>query len=154
MTRRILACAAAAWLIGCGGDGPDGGIRRHVEIGPAGTVRLGEPPADSLRAARVADTLYEIRPDPAAGRRVRMRVGANGRVTAVEVTHWPSTRFDSLVEGYRLLYGAPTGRIASDEGVETVWWDDGRTHLEVRRRGAGPMARVTSRLADATEGVH
>jgi len=125
------------------------GVDRSVEAAPFGPIELGQIFADSARGNRLADTLYQLLPDPASGiSSLTLHVAADRRITVIDIAYGPERRYADEVAHARGRLGDPSRTHTDDDGSQYTVWQDARTRFELVGRVFNNRSTVTGRLTD------
>ncbi len=125
------------------------GIERYVDASPFGRLELGAYFADSGRANRLADSLYQLLPD--AGTEIRaltLHLAPDRRITAIDITYGDLRRYADEVAHARGRLGDPSRTRTDDDGSQYTVWQDARTRFELVGRVFSNRSTVTGRLTD------
>jgi len=125
------------------------GVDRSVEAAPFGRVELGQLFADSSRGNRLADSLYQLLPDPSSGiSTLTLHLAADRRITAIDVAYGPERRYADEVAHARGRLGNQSRTHTDDDGSQYTVWQDARTRFELVGRVFNNRSTVTGRLTD------
>ena len=152
MKRLLLALL----VVGCSvhtaravGVAETSGVDRSVEAAPFGRVELGQYFADSTRGNRLADSLYQLLPDPSSGiSTLTLHLAADRRITTIDVAYGPERRYADEVARARGRLGNPSRTHTDDDGSQYTVWQDARTRFELVGRVFNNRSTVTGRLTD------
>ena len=97
----------------------------------------------------VADSLYQLLPDPSSGiSTLTLHLAADRRITAIDVAYGPERRYADEVAQARGRLGNPSGTHTDDDGSQYTVWQDARTRFELVGRVFNNRSTVTGRLTD------
>ena len=126
---------------------PEGGaapLFRQITVSTGKVIALGEPFDPAGLAESVGERIYALRPHKFGAEKLLVEVSAEGKVTEMQFVYREDVLFDEMVRRYQPRFGQP--HALDDAGQDVgVYWDDGRTRLEIRRPGASTPA-VSARL--------
>ena len=151
--RRVLL---ALLLGGCSvhtarpvGTAATSGLDRFIDAPPFGRVELGASFADSTRANRLADSLYQLVPDSTSGlASLTVHLTPDRRVSVIDVSYGPGRRFADEVAAARGRLGDPSRTRTDDDGSHYTTWQDARTRFELVGRVFNNRSAVAGRLTD------
>lgn len=151
---RVLLVALA--LAGCSvhtarpvGVSGTAAIDRFVDASPFGRIELGQYFADSSRANRLADSLYQLLPDAATGiQALTLHLTPDRRITVIDITYGDTRRYADEVAHARGRLGDPSRTRTDDDGSQYTVWQDARTRFELVGRVFSNRSTVTGRLTD------
>ena len=120
----------------------------------AGRVELGQPLPPALHdAAKSAIDGALVLPSESFGgaERITLFLSPGGLVTGATFDYGPTVHFETRVKDYSAM-GAPA-RETTDDGAESVRWEDDATSFTLRRAPNGEMPRITAELRDRSPGT-
>lgn len=131
------------------GTSATSGVDRFIEAPPFGRVELGAYFADSGRANRLADSLYQLLPDSTTGlAALTVHLTPDRRISVIDVSYGPTRRFADEVAAARGRLGDPSRTRTDDDGSHYTTWQDARTRFELVGRVFNNRSAVTGRLTD------
>jgi hypothetical protein len=131
------------------GTAATGGVDRFIDAPPFGRVELGTYFADSSRANRLADSLYQLVPDSTSGlATLTLHLTPDRRITAIDIRYGPGRRFADELAAVRGRLGDPSRTRTDDDGSHYTTWQDARTRFELVGRVFNNRSAVTGRLTD------
>lgn len=131
------------------GTAATSGVDRFIEAPPFSRVELGAYFADSGRANRLADSLYQLIPDSTTGlAALTVHLTPDRRISVIDVSYGPGRRFADEVAAARGRLGDPSRTRTDDDGSHYTTWQDARTRFELVGRVFNNRSAVTGRLTD------
>lgn len=123
-------------------------IDRSVDAPPF-AVTLGDAFADSSRANRLADSLYQLQPAaPSPITTLTVHLTPDRRVSVIDVAYGPDRRYADEVARATGRFGNPSRRFTADDGSEFTVWQDARSRVEIVGRSYDNRSPVIARLTD------
>lgn len=131
------------------GTAATSGVDRFIDAPPFSRVELGAYFADSGRANRLADSLYQLIPDSTTGlAALTVHLTPDRRISVIDVSYGPGRRFADEVAAARGRLGDPSRTRTDDDGSHYTTWQDARTRFELVGRVFNNRSAVTGRLTD------
>ena len=131
------------------GTAATSGVDRFIDAPPFGRVELGASFADSSRANRLADSIYQLGPDSTSGfASLTVHLTPDRRISVIDVSYGPGRRFADEVAAARGRLGDPSRTRTDDDGSHYTTWQDARTRFELVGRVYSNRSAVTGRLTD------
>lgn len=131
------------------GTAATSGVDRFIDAPPFGRVELGAGFADSTRANRLADSLYQLVPDSTSGlASLTVHLTSDRRISAIDISYGPGRRFADEEAAARGRLGDPSRTRTDDDGSHYTTWQDARTRFELVGRVFNNRSAVTGRLTD------
>jgi hypothetical protein len=145
-----------ALLAGCGvhtarpvGTTAAAPVDRSVDAPPFGRFDLAAYFADSGRANRLADSLYQLTPDPSSDiQTVTLHLTPDRRISVIDISYGPNRRYADAVANTRGRLGDPSTTHTDDDGSQYTTWQDARTRFELVGRVSNNRSAVHGRLTD------
>ena len=123
-------------------------VDRAVDAPPF-RLTLGDFFLDSVRANRLADSLYQLRPDSAGSvATLTVHLTPDRRISVIDVAYGPVRRYADEVAHATGRLGNPSRRFTADDGSQYTIWQDARTRFEVVGRAYDNRSLVSARLTD------
>ncbi len=155
LAGRIAVAVLASALTGCAvhtsrpvGTARAEAMDRAIDAPPY-RITLGDVFLDSVRANRLADSLYQLRPDSSGSiTMLTIHLTPDRRVSVIDVVYGPLRRYGDEVAHATGRFGNPSRRLTADDGSQYTIWQDARTRYEVVGRAYDNRSEVTARLTD------
>ena len=156
MRVRRLGLLLALAVAGCSvhtarpvGVARTAGVERFVEAAPFGRVELATYFADSSRGNRLADSLYQLLPDPSSGiAALTLHLAPDRRITVIDIVYDSLRRYADELASARGRLGNPSRTRTDNDGSQYNVWQDTRTRFELVGRVFSNRSAVTGRLTD------
>ena len=124
-------------------------VSRSVEAPPFGRVELGAFFSDSARGNRLADSLYQLLPDPSSGiAALTLHLTPDRRISVIDIAYGAERRFADEVAVARGRLGDPSRSHTDSDGSQYTTWQDARTRFQLVGRVFSNRSVVSGRLTD------